>query len=323
MEEKWKRTRFNKLFNDSVIIEIIIPVPKYSFIKFVNDKTRLESIIGTEDNSRTADLIFVHGLGGNALSTWHPQNKQEKQNSWLTWLGEDLKNVGVWSLGYEVEPFKFKGNTMPLSDRATNIIDLLDNYDIGEKPLVFVTHSMGGLLVKQLLRHANDFGNSSWRRMVEQTKGIIFLSTPHSGSDIANWLKYIGGILGASISVKELEANDSRLLELNEVYRNHEVLSQIPIKVYCETERTNGIIVVDRTSANPGIKGATPVPLAKNHISIAKPKSRADSLYMGVRKFIKEQLASARPIPPLNNTSKTSPAERVINIQTPESKKKA
>ena len=69
-------------------------------------KTRLIPIFGTEKDSRIADIVFVHGLGGDPLSTWHAQGKKEKINSWMTWLGEDLKEVGVWSIGYEVEPFK-------------------------------------------------------------------------------------------------------------------------------------------------------------------------------------------------------------------------
>ncbi len=281
----------------------------------MSENTQLIPIIGTENENRTADIIFVHGLGGDALSTWHPQNKKEKQNSWLSWLGDDFKDAGVWSLNYEVEPFRWKGNTMPLADRAINILDLLNDYDLGDRPLIFITHSLGGLVVKQLLRHGYDFGNPDWRKMVGQTKGIVFLSTPHSGADIANWMKYIGGVLGTSVSVKELEANNSRLLELNEVYRNHEVLSQIPIKVYCETETTFGVIVVDRTSANPGIPGATPVPLEKDHLSIAKPKSKEDRPYRGVRKFIKEQLTYAQPLPSLKVTDKSSQSEGNINIQ--------
>ncbi len=263
----------------------------------MKQQTDLLPIIGTQNPQRLADIIFVHGLGGDALSTWHPEGERKADNSWLTWLGIDFNNVGIWSLAYEVEPFRWRGNTMPLADRAINIVDLLDDYDMGEKPLLFITHSMGGLVVKQLLRHAYDFGNPSWEKIVGQTKGIVFLSTPHSGSDIANWLmKYIGGILGASVSVKDLEANDSRLLVLNEVYRNHKVLSQIPIKVYCETKPTFNVIVVDKTSANPGIPGVTPIPLEQNHISIARPKSPEDRLYKGVRKFIKERLTSVQTL---------------------------
>jgi predicted alpha/beta hydrolase family esterase len=300
-------------------------------------ETELIAINGTENENRIADVIFVHGLGGDALSTWHPQGIKEAENSWLTWLARDLEDIGIWSVNYEVEPFRWRGSTMPLADRATNVVDLLDIYEIGERPVIFITHSMGGLVVKQMLRHACDYGNPSWKKIVEQTKGIVFLSTPHSGSDIANWMKYIGGILGASVSVEELEANAPRLRELNTVYRNHAQLKEISIIVYCENEKTKGVMVVDQTSADPGIPGVTPIPLDENHISIAKPRSAKSQLYLRVKKFIKERLSNPQPLPPLHSRDRIAQPERIINInqgnyneriegdyhQNSESKKKA
>ena len=144
-----------------------------------------------------------------------------------------------------------------------------------------------------MLRHAYDYDNPSWKRIVEKTKGIVFLSTPHSGSDIANWVQYIGEIIGTSISVEELKANDSRLRELNTIYRNHPKLKEIPMIVYCENEPTSGIMVVNQTSADPGIPGVIPIPLDENHISICKPQSKQSHLYLKVKKFIKEYLPKA------------------------------
>lgn len=69
-------------------------------------KTDLLSIIGTENSERQADIIFIHGLGGDARSTWHPQQKKDDDDLWLMWLGKDLEDVGIWSLAYEVEPAK-------------------------------------------------------------------------------------------------------------------------------------------------------------------------------------------------------------------------
>ncbi|NET50390.1 MAG: alpha/beta hydrolase, partial [Merismopedia sp. SIO2A8] len=220
----------------------------------MSDGNDLIAISGGEDSSRRGDVIFVHGLGGDARGTWHPKERRDEndQNSWPFWLGKDLKDVGIWSLGYEVEAFRWKGNTMPLVDRATNTLAVLDSYEIGVRPIIFITHSMGGLLVKQMLRHASDFGNPRWQAIVENTRGIVFLSTPHSGADIASWMKHIGGILGTTVSVEELEAHHSRLRELNVLYRNQERLSQIPMEVYCEKLKTKGIMVVNETSADPG-----------------------------------------------------------------------
>jgi len=177
----------------------------------------LLEISGCDNPSRCGDVIFVHGLGGSARGTWHPQEKQNDDNFWPKWLGDDFSNVGIWSLEYEVEPFKWKGSSMPLADRATNILDLLDSYGIGDRPLIFITHSMGGLLVKQMLRSARDF--VTWTAIASQTRGIVFLSTPHSGADLANWIQHIGSILQTTVSVEELEAHHPRLRELNLLYR--------------------------------------------------------------------------------------------------------
>jgi pimeloyl-ACP methyl ester carboxylesterase len=256
----------------------------------MNNSTGLIPIFGCDNVNRIGDVIFVHGLGGDARGTWHPQGQRDDNNFWPMWLGEELPDVGIWSLGYEVEPFRWRGDSMPLVDRATNTLAVLDSHAIGAYPLIFITHSLGGLLVKQMLRHAWDYGNPEWKLIVEQTKGIVFLSTPHSGSNIANWVKYIGVILQASVSVDELEAHHSRLRELNEVYRNHEWLSQIPIQVYCENQKTSGFLVVDQTSANPGIKNVTPILMDDDHLSICRPSSPKNMLYRRVKNFINKKI---------------------------------
>jgi pimeloyl-ACP methyl ester carboxylesterase len=264
----------------------------------VSNFNDLIEISGCDNPSRRGDVIFVHGLGGTARGTWHPLEKQDDDNFWCAWLGEDLPDVGIWSLGYEVEPFRWKGNSMPLSDRATNSLDLLDSYEIGDRPIIFITHSMGGLLVKQMLRSARDFGR--WSAIASQTKGIVFLSTPHSGSDMASWIKHIGKILQTTVSVEELEAHHSRLRELNLLYRNDDLFSQIPMLVYCETRPTKGILVVNQTSADPGIKGVIPVPMDFDHISICKVVDRKSQIYRQVKRFIDKNLPThSAPTPDL------------------------
>ncbi|MEA5472433.1 hypothetical protein, partial [Spirulina sp. 06S082] len=163
-------------------------------------ETQLLPISNCDRPDYEGDIIFVHGLGGDARGAWHPDDKRDNDDFWPVWLGEDLPNLRVWSLDYDIEPFRWKGQTMPLVDRATDVLSCLD-LEVGDRPIFFIVHSMGGLLVKQMLRHAWDFGDPRWKAIAEQTRGIIYLSTPHSGSDLANWVKAIGTILQASVSV--------------------------------------------------------------------------------------------------------------------------
>ncbi|MEM8722122.1 MAG: effector-associated domain EAD1-containing protein [Cyanobacteria bacterium P01_G01_bin.39] len=261
----------------------------------MSKSTKLIPVANTDKESRTADIIFIHGLGGDALDTWrHPNNKQDQDNFWLKWLGKDFPEMAIWSLAYEVEPARWKGSTMPLVDRANNILDLLEINNIGKRPIFFVTHSMGGLLVKQMLRNANDYANDAWQQILKHTKGIVYLATPHTGSSIASFLKFIRADSLTSVSVKELEAHHPRLLELNQVHRNNPIFNQIPIKVYGENKPIKPIgIIVDKTSVDPGRAKVTPIILDRDHISIAKPESPADRLYLGVRHFIENNISNS------------------------------
>lgn len=273
-------------------------------------------MIGTKNPNRKADIIFVHGLGGDARSTWHPYESKDDDHFWPMWLGKDLPDVGIWSLAYQVEPFKKEGHTMSLKNRATNILSLLNTKKIGERPVLFITHSMGGLLVKQMLRNMYDFAKPEWKKIGEQTKGIVFVSTPHSGSDIATWLDFMGAILRTSESVKELKANNPILKELNQYFRQHHDLAKIPIQVFCETKKTSrekkflGIsktfaaIVVDENSANPEMTGVVTIPLDEDHLSICRPKSKNSQIYDEVKHFIEKCLSNSESI--MNYTNQTS-----------------
>ena len=272
--------------------------------------TGLIKISGCENPNRCGDIIFVHGLGGHARSTWHPQELPNDDNFWLTWLAQERPDLGIWSFGYNAAPSEWKGSTMPLFDRASNLLEYLAVNDIGKYPIIFVTHSMGGLLVKEMLRNAQTFNKQS---VIEQTKGIVFLSTPHTGSHLANLVTNIGIFTRKTISVDELKSHLPQLRQLNEWYRQNVDAMTITTKVYYETKAILGILVVDPDSANPSIKDVQPTATDDDHISITKPKSPDNLVYKGVSRFIKEQLSTI-PKQPENQSQNISS----FYIQRPE-----
>jgi pimeloyl-ACP methyl ester carboxylesterase len=254
------------------------------------ESSGLHKIQPCKDLDCRADVIFVHGLGGNAWSTWHPKELRNDDNFWLKWLGEDLPYICTWTFGYEAEPSSWRGNSMPLFDQATNLLQGLDNMGIGERKIIFITHSLGGLLVKKMLQTAQTYmkDNKSYEQIVKKTRGIVFLATPHTGSHLADLIANIRVLSRATATVDELKAHEPQLRQLNGWYRQQVGSLKIKTKVFYETQKVKGILVVNPDSADPGIQGVLPVAVEENHISIAKPKSKDSSIYIGVKKFIEE-----------------------------------
>ncbi|OAL42678.1 hypothetical protein IQ07DRAFT_686211 [Pyrenochaeta sp. DS3sAY3a] len=76
----------------------------------------------------------------------------------------------------------------------------LDN----EKPLAFVAHSLGGIIVKDAIRRLESIR--------QRTKLIIFLGTPHRGSAYAGW-----GQIASNLARLALQDSNKKLLETLEV----------------------------------------------------------------------------------------------------------
>jgi len=89
-----------------------------------------------------------------------------------------MPQLGVWSLNYAVSASAWKGHSMPLVDRANNILDLFALEDIGQRPLALICHSLGGLLMKQVLRNARDALDPQWQAIVEHTQHSATASSP-------------------------------------------------------------------------------------------------------------------------------------------------
>lgn len=262
--------------------------------------SELFCVSGCENPQRSGDVIFIHGLAGDAWGTWHYQDRRDRSDRdfWLTWLQNDLTHkgidVGVWTFGYDAARFQFSGSAMPRFDQASNLLEFLQVREIGERPVVFVTHSMGGLLVKEMLRTAQNF---RMQTLMEQTKGIVFLSTPHTGSHLAKLIDHFSILVRPTVNVEELKAHVPALRSLNEWYRQNVQSLAIDTKVFYETQPTAGILVVDEDSANPGIVNVNPVAIAKDHNQIAKPSSKEDLVYLSVKQFIEKHIKPRPQLP--------------------------
>jgi pimeloyl-ACP methyl ester carboxylesterase len=260
--------------------------------------------------TRRGDVVFVHGLNGNPRQYWFPPGEPDK--FWPAWLGEDLPDVGVWSLGYEnaaLKPRRFSlaryflqaGFAMPLVERAYDVLLRLELDGLGERPLVFIGHSMGGLLIKQLLRAANDSDEVARRAVLDSTRGVCFIATPHIGSDLARLAHYFGSLLGINVSVDELRPHHPYLLDLNRWYRNFVTRGASDIKTltfYEQKPMPRIGLVVEPGDADPGIPDAGLHPLDENHDSICKPASKSSSIYQRVLRFVDSECLCTPPTRP-------------------------
>ncbi len=241
------------------------------------------------------DVVFVHGLNGHFRDTW---TGAYEWAFWPRWISETLPKCRVWSFDYPASATEWYGQSMSLIDRATNCSYCLQAESIGDHPLVFITHSLGGLLTKQLLRHLKDTTGEFARPdpILTNLAGIVFFATPHSGSFWANTASRFSSIFRPSISVQELESGDRHLADLNNWFRVFASNRKVPLKVFAETQPMWKVgIVVDQTSADPGIPGVVPIPLDADHISICKFDSQDNTTFRAVTRFINDRIADKRP----------------------------
>jgi tetratricopeptide (TPR) repeat protein len=184
---------------------------------------------------------------------------------------------------------------MPLPERAGQVLDLMAKKGLGERPLLFVCHSLGGLLLKHILRISNDTTvDPAMQRVAGNTRAVLFLATPHFGADLATRLEAFRSVFGTTVSVEELRAHDADLIALYNWYRRHAEPLGIETRTYYEKYELRGVLIVNEGSAQCGI-GPDAVALDDDHLSIAKPREREAQVCDAVRELLIRYVLAPRP----------------------------
>ena len=188
-----------------------------------------------------------------------------------------------------------------IKQRAIDLIDQLEQANIGQKPVIWITHSMGGIIVKQMLVHLKELelknknknktnNNNTYNNLLHNTKGIIFLSSPHLGSDVAKNILNFNFALYASSEVGELATDSKYLLDLNKKFLDLIKTSKIEIMNICEKLATYFgfnvyAVTVTEASANLGV-GEFYVADNKDHLNVCKPDNKKCVVYNKKLEFI-------------------------------------
>ena len=109
--------------------------------------------------------MFIHGLQGSFFSTWMVQQPSTDYHHVVCWpaaylpayLTKDgkLPPIRILSVGYHARMMKSSSPhpTLSIKEQASDLRSQLESAG-----MIFVTHSMGGLIVKEMLVEDSKWG---------------------------------------------------------------------------------------------------------------------------------------------------------------------
>jgi pimeloyl-ACP methyl ester carboxylesterase len=223
------------------------------------------------EGSDTA-LVFIHGVLGDAISTW--TNGDAYWPELLT-KDHDFDGTDIFILSYPTNLW----STASINELAAMAQLTLNGMGVTNRSnLIFVVHSMGGLILRQyLLTH---------RDVAAKTKFAYFFSTPTEGSQVAAFASFI--LTTPQIrGMQPIKSTD----DLANTIRDW-INSGIQVSSYCAYELlpTFGKIVVPFQSAS-NLCNQRIYPIQADHQSIVKPADMNAPSYLALKEAFKEKKA--------------------------------
>ncbi|CAD6592657.1 MAG: hypothetical protein ASARMPRED_006495 [Alectoria sarmentosa] len=241
------------------------------------------------------DIVAVHGLNGDPTNTWkHSANN----HFWLQdSLPLDVKGARVMTYGYNAD-VAFGNTTADVWDHAKSLlgslIDERETDDESKRPIIFIAHSLGGIIVKQALVWAHR--EPQYQTIRDHTLGIVFFGTPHRGSDKANYGKILAnvatGVMHKSKSklISALQSNSETLMRLTSEFKFE--APNMEIMTFYET-KPMGIfsgLIVEKQSALLELSHEDSQPVDANHSDMCKVYTRNDDTYNKLVKRVNRML---------------------------------
>jgi hypothetical protein len=204
----------------------------------------------------------VHGIFGDAIGTWTHADKTTFFS-----LVDTSPNVAGRAdmLAFGFPSFMFKSGSFDIVEAASRLdLHIRDQGVLNYRRIVFVAHSMGGLVVLQEL-----LTNTELR---DKVPVVVLLATPQEGADITR----IAELVSNNAALPQMSADDGNTLirTMNNQWNSIAPARRPHVRCAYETLDTYGTRVVRWASATRFCEGQ-PTPISANHIDIAKPNAGA------------------------------------------------
>lgn len=232
------------------------------------------------------DFVFVHGLRGGSRKTWSKSSNPAHfwPKEWLP-LEARFRNVRINTFGYNSDWGDRKGSSVTIHDFGQSLLaELYNSPSTGgsenDTPIVFVAHSMGGIVVKKVLILAKQ--NPDYHKIATRIHSMFFLATPHRGSQSAQLLGNVLQLSGGTKSyVENLIPNSEAIHTINDQFRH--VYNDVQLWSFFETVKTSLGIIVEKDSAILGLQGERVQLLNADHRNVCKFEDPTDPNYLSLR----------------------------------------
>ena len=177
-------------------------------VEYVNILQRLvtenKKMIHQKTNVRVS-IVAIHGLGGHPHDTWTHDNG-------IMWLRDllplDMSDARIMTWEYDSEYQTLRHFTRMMMYSHPNsllsaLYSLRQDTKSNNRPIIFMCHSLGGLVVKEALVQASmaiPKYDKHLRTIRICTKGIIFFGTPHQSTQETSFGKAIGHLFSIAQS---------------------------------------------------------------------------------------------------------------------------
>ncbi|KAJ5170922.1 uncharacterized protein N7500_003705 [Penicillium coprophilum] len=210
------------------------------------------------------DIVAVHGLDEDGRTAWiHPSNG-------CFWLRDLLPNEGfkarIFTINYKADATSFFSSSSAdrISHHAQTLVEELnaerEHDDSIQRPIIFLCHGLGGLIVKKALIYASTCTSAKMTHLYSvftSTFGLIFFGTPHEGIEKARWSLLAKGLKGVlkdrSHLIASMEKRSETLQTISEQFSP--LLKNFYVHNFWETLETSRSIgsghIVSYSSAAP------------------------------------------------------------------------
>jgi pimeloyl-ACP methyl ester carboxylesterase len=234
-----------------------------------------------------ATIVFVHGVLSGPVAAWRNTNGA----FWPRLLIEDerLADFGVYLFAYRADALAGTYSLEDAVDVMREHFRLDEVLDCGpDKPLIFVCHSMGGILARRFVV-ANQLVLAERRTRL----ALFLIASPSLGAQYANFAAAVAPLYNAQLEILKFSQTNHWLNTLDRDFLNLKEGGRLLIngKELIEDQFAAKSSLLRFNQIVPPWTGAkyfgNPIKIPRSdHISIAKPSAASDLQYRLLVEFI-------------------------------------